>query len=367
MCNRHPSRSVVLGFALGTLLLATPLSASGTAPKLGTIAVYPVENLSAGPIPADRIRQFFTGRLVSQGTRVLDPAALDQFFDRHRVRYTAGIDAETASALKEETGVQAILVASVEQFYESIPPRLAFVARLVSLDGPPTVIWADDVAMAGDEAPGLLDLGLVSDPAALLRRALDHLGDSLLAYVNTGVRSTPRAGSKFRPRTAYRAASIEKGKPHSVAVIPFFNLTDRRNAGEILGLLFIRHLSAFPDFHVIDTGVVRRQLLDARIIMDGGLSLSDADTVASLVDADLVVGGRILRYDGSIGSAAAVRVEFSTVAIEKKTRKVVWSSDSDHDGGIGLGFFERGAAKTPHKMATQMVQLTAASMVGRER
>ena len=101
--------------------------------------------------------------------------------------------------------------------------------------------------------------------------------------------------------------------------------------------------------------------------MDGGISLSDADTVAALVDADLVLGGRILKYEGSTGSVAAVRVEFSTVVIEKKSRKVVWSSDSANDGSAGLGFFERGASKTAHTMATQMVQLTAASLAGYRR
>ena len=367
MSSRSRTGAIVVGVAVSALLLAAPVKRSTASVPPARIAVFPVENLSGGTIPAGAIRAFLINRLVSDGVQVLETGALDEFFERHRVRYTAGIDVETAAALRAETKVQGVIVASVEQFNNTVPPRLALFARLVSIEGLPTVTWADDVALAGDEAPGLLDLGIVTDYDALQGRALGRIGDSLIAFVKNGARPIAKAASKFRPRGVYRAGALEKGKPFSIAVIPFFNLTDRRNAGDILGLLFVRHLSANPEFQVIDTGVVRRQLLDARIIMDGGLSLSDADMVASLVDADLVLGGRVLRYEGSSGSAGAVRVEFSTVVIEKKTRKVVWSSDSTHDGAADTGLFERGALKTAHRMATQMVQLTAASIAGRER
>jgi TolB-like protein len=142
-----------------------------------------------------------------------------------------------------------------------------------------------------------------------------------------------------------------------VAVVPFFNLSERRNAGEILALHFIRHLSAFRQFRVVDAGVARQPLLDARIIMDGGLSISDAETVAALIEADFVLAGRVLRYEDYDGPAGRIGVDFSTVLIERKSRKVVWSSDSYNDG----------STKTAHAMATQMVRLTTELIAGRDR
>lgn len=334
-------------------------------PNPGTVAVFPIENLSGGIIPSDEIRQSLIATLVSDGVRVLGIDVLEQFFDRHRVRYTGGIDVATADALKAETGVQGIVIASVEQFNTSLPPKFAVFVRLVSIQGAPAVIWADDIGMSGDEAPGWFDLGLVNDASTLQSRALAQLGKSLSAYVSDRKVSAPSASSKFRPQTLYRALKLEKGKTYTVAVVPFFNLTERVNAGDIFALLFVRHLSVFPQFQVLDTGVLRTQLLDARIIMDGGLSLSDADTVAALVDADFIVGGRVLRYDGSIGVGSEVRVAFSTVVIERKTRKVLWSSDSYNDARQHSGLFERGISKTAHVMATQMVRLAAASIAGR--
>ena len=153
----------------------------------------------------------------------------------------------------------------------------------------------------------------------------------------------------------------------TIAVVPFFNLTERRTAGDVLSLLFMRHLAEFPQFCVVDPGVVRRQLLDARVIMDSGLSVSDAETVAAPVDADFVLSGRVVRYVDYEGPSGLARVEFSTVLIDKRSGNVVWSSQSYNDGRDGLGLFERGVSKTAHAMATQMVRLATESIAGRGR
>lgn len=336
-------------------------------PRLSTIAVFPVENLSGGDAPLEPVRQALIARLTAGGVRVLDDAALEGFIARHRVRYAAGIDAETAAVLRQETNVEAALFASVELATEAAPPKFALTARLVSVAATPVLLWAGDAGTAGDDAPGVLELGIVNDWATLQSRALNKIADSLLAYMTAGtVQTHLKAASKFRPRTVYRGLSLDKGRQYSVGVLPFVNYSDRRNAGEIVALLFMRHLSACPQFRVVERGVVRRELLDARIIMNAGISISDAETVAALVDADYVLGGRVLRYDDYQGPSGRAKVEFSAVLIDRKTRKVVWSSDSYNDGAEGTGLFERGTTRTAHAMATQMVRITTAMIAGRD-
>lgn len=358
---------------IAVALAALALLAGGRAPvaaagAIAAVAVFPVENLSGGTVPADRVRQFLTESLASHGIRVLDGRALAAFMARHRIRYAAGIDASTAEALRKETGVDAVVIASFELSSDEVPPKVALTVRLVSVVDAPTVVWAEDVGLAGDDAPGFFELRIVNDYQTLERRALEQIWISLREFLETGkVSRRGRMARKFRPRTAFRHLTIDPERPRSVAVVPFFNLSERRNAGEILGLLFVRHLSASDAFRVLDTGVVRRQLLEARIIMDGGLSINDAETVAALIEADFLLGGRVLRYEDHEGSGRLPRVEFSTVLIDTRSRRVVWSSDSDNDGRDGVRFFERGTTRTAHAMATQMVRLTAEMMVGNGR
>jgi TolB-like protein len=358
------SRRAVVGMAFLVVLLHAGVRTASAGERMASVAVFPVENLTGGSVSDGEVRQFLIARLGSAGIKVLDTAALDDFMTRHRVRYAAGIDGATAESLRQETGVDGVVIASFEASSAAVPPKVALVVRLVSVKAVPTVVWADDAGMAGDDSPGFFELGVVNDYRTLLTRALDRLTGSLVAYLKSGeVRPAPKAQSKFRPKTFFRGFALQPGRTYSVAVVPFFNLSERRNAGEILALLFIRHLSGFEQFHVADTGATRRQLLDARVIMDGGLSISDADTVAALIEADFVLAGRVLRYEDYEGPAGRTRVEFSAVLIEKKSRRVVWSSDSANDGTDSVRFFERGTSRTAHTMATQMVRLTI-EMIG---
>jgi hypothetical protein len=355
-------------FPLLVLLLPGGEAAVCAEEKIASVAVFPVENLSGRRAPAADVRQFLIRRLTSAGVQVLGLDALDAFMTRHRVRYAAGLDTDTADRLREETGVEGVVFASVELSSTAIPPKVALMARLVSIRGTPAVAWADDIGMAGNDSPGLLELGIVNDYQELLSRALERLGGSLLTYLETGeTRKGLKRASRFRPRSSYRSVEVEPGRTYTVAVLPFFNLSPRRGAGELLALLFMRHLSGFPQFRVVDAGVVRRQLLDARIIMDSGISISDAETVAALIDADFVLAGRVIRYQDYEGDNGRARVEFSTVLIERNSRRVVWSSDSYNDGDDGTRFFERGLSRTAHVMATQMVRLATEMIAGADQ
>lgn len=352
---------------LVVVLLGSEMGGASASDRIAAVAVFPVENLSGRGIPAAEVRKFLIDRFTGEGVTVLADEALDAFFARHRVRYEAGIDAATAELLRQETGVEGVVVASVELSSEDVPPKVALLARLISIKAAPVVVWAEDESMAGDEAPGLFGLGLVNDYPEVLKRVLERLGNSLVSYLKTGeIRADLKRVSKFRPKSSYRGLTLEPGRPYSVAVVPFFNLSERRNAGEILALLFVRHLSGFPEFRVLDTGVVRRQLLDARIIMDAGLSIRDAEMVAALIEADFVLAGRVIRYEDYDGPGGRTGVEFSAVLIEKQSRKVVWSSDSYNEGTDGLGLFERGRSRTAHAMATQMVRLTTERIAGND-
>lgn len=361
-----PRSSVAAAIAALALLLAHAAAVTAE-PRPSSVAVFPVENLSATRVPLDGIRHFFEESLAARGVRVLDPRALDAFMQRHRVRYAAGVDGPTGEALRQESGVDGIVFVTVTQSNELPPPKVALIARLVSLEGTPTVVWAGDVALAGDEAPGLFERGLVHDYDALVGRALRRVGAALADYLLTGATEDgPSPSSKFRPKVAYRAHSLEPGRTYTVAVLPFHNASARRNGGEIVSLLFARHLSSLPNLRVLDIGVVRREMLSARIIMDGGPAITDAETVASLLDADFVLGGRVLEYHDDEGAEGNPRVEFSTVLFSRGSRRVVWASDSYADGGEGVRFFNRGRSRTAQAMATQMARL-AAEMIGRGR
>ena len=190
-----PCPGLLAAAALLVLLAAAGMGTASARGRMATVAVFPVENLSGGGAPVGDIRQFVIERLSSAGVAVLGDEALESFMARHRVRYTAGIDAATAELLKREEGVDGVVFASLELFSELAPPKVALTVRLVSIAAAPVVVWADDAGLAGDDAPGVPGPGPGRRLQVLLTRALDRLSASLARPSRNG---GGRAGSGAR-------------------------------------------------------------------------------------------------------------------------------------------------------------------------
>ncbi len=361
----------------GVLLLATFLFLSGCSstketvsrePRLPAerppvekflVAVFPLENLSASAAPMKEIRQSLMNSLKAQAVQVLDEDTLGKFMDLRRLRYTGGIDRATAQALKKETGADGVLIASLEYYSETYPPKISMTSRLISTEETPVILWARGVGLAGDDSPGILGLGLIEDPKALLQKATDTLMRSLAQalYTKTGFQ-TVEAGlkKKFRPKISYRSDLLETGGKYIVAVLPFLSRAERRNAGEIMVLHFIENLQKFEQFEVVELGVTRQELLSLRMILTEGVSIANAEAIFATLDCDLIVAGKVINYQDYRGEIGVPKVDFSVQLIDKKNRKIVWGSVSYNQGDDGVFFFDRGRVNTAHAMASQMTQ-----------
>jgi hypothetical protein len=327
------------------------------------IAVFPVENLSGRVAPAGEIRRLLIQRLTSQGFSVLDDAALDRVITAHRIRFTAGVEKELAKAISEDAGVQAILIPSIELYDQTNPPKVAMFCRLVSTGDTPAILWIDGAGLAGDDSPGILGVGLIEDPQTLVQKAVESLARSLAQY-DSETREEPKKGArKFRPKTVYRSEILDAADKYSIAVVPFFNKSGRKYAGEIIALHMIRNLMTFQNFEIVEPGIVRQELLRYRVIMSDGVSLPETETILNAVNADLVLNGEVLDYQDYLGPEGTAKVDFSVLFIERKTRKVVYSSFSQNSGNDGVYFFDWGRVNTAHAMASQMARAIGERML----
>jgi TolB-like protein len=320
------------------------------------IVVYPVENLSGNPIPRSEIRQLFTDKLIQAGFDVVGEEALQRFMARNRIRYTGGLDRATAGALKEDLKADGVLILSVELFLVDTPPKIALISRLVTPGDRATISWIDGVGLAGDDSPGILSLGLIEDPYDLTEKAVQSLVNSLAASLSdakegTGVRSLPK---RFQPRIVYRSPLLETDRKYTIAIVPFFNSSERRNAGEILVLHFITQLKRFENLEIIEPGLIRQEFLSLRIIMEDGISLAQTDAVFSVLDADLILSGKVMDYQDYKGAWGKAKVDFFSQLIERKSRMVVWSSSSYGDGEEGVYFFDWGKVNTAYGLTSRM-------------
>lgn len=329
------------------------------------IAVLPVVNISGTPAPLHVIHQALLDSLNRQALSIIAPDVVESVIRKHRIRYLGGLNYTTSQVFREEIGAEAVLITSLELYSEISPPKIALSSRLVSTAKNMPILWMRGIGLAGNDAPGLLDLNLIEDPRKLLDLAVQNLSNLLAHHIfgRTDGADFLNIRNTFRPRASFLSPVLNLDMKKRVAVIPFFNTSERKHAGEIIALQFVKALTASNNFSVIEPGVVRQTLLDMRIIMQDGLSLADADLIFSRLEADLVLSGDIMDYQDYKGLEGQPRVDFSAQIIEKKSREIVWAVKSHNRGDDRVFFFDWGKVRTAHAMTTQMVQWAVDDLV----
>ncbi|BDG05245.1 penicillin-binding protein activator LpoB [Anaeromyxobacter oryzae] len=327
------------------------------------LAVFPVQNASGGTAPIRPLTEALDAALGARGLEVVPRGNLDAVLAQHRMRFTGGVDRPMAKVLREELGVDAMLVPTLEQHVADAPPKIAMGVRLVGTGERPVVLWADAVARSGNDAPGLLARGLVTSSGELDRTVVAEVARRVEAYVSKGAAgdSCGDAG-RFQPRRVFRAPVLDDVGRRSIAVLPFINDTPRRSASDVILGQFVAQLARSGSFEVLDPGFVREELLGHRIVLEGGVSVDNAMALLSLLNADLVLSGYVRQY---VGGQGAPRVEFTAYVLDRRTQELVWSSSSLGEGNDGVFFFGAGRVHTASALSCRMVRGVVDHIVGR--
>jgi hypothetical protein len=331
------------------------------------IAIMPIENLSGSAAPTKKIREMLTDTLKKQGLDILGENVLADFMAKHRIRYIGGLTNDLGKVFLKETGTNAVLFSSLDLYTEAEFPKIALTLRLVQTGKATIILWMGSVGMTGNDTPGALGLGLTRDSRLLQKKAMEKIVKSLMAYLS-GER--PRVGQniagsswvlgspkkRYLPKEFHRSPRMPsvRDKHLTIAVLPFFNESLKRHAGEIMALHFVERLSQLGNIEVIEPGVVWQALLASRMIMEGGLSLPQADLLKALLDVDLVLTGTVTDYQDPIDVFGNPKVEFTARIVDTTIRQMVWSSISFNRGDDGVFFFDVGKVNTAHSIASKM-------------
>jgi TolB-like protein len=354
-----------LAGAIALASLAACRHGAPSGPEPLKLAVFPVQNASGGKAPIRLLTEALDAALAARGLEVVPRPELDAVLARHRIRFTGGVDRTLAKVLREELGVDAMVVPTLELYAEGPPPKISLTARIANTADRPVVLWADHVARSGDDSPGLLGLGLVSKATELENAVVAEVAASVDRWGTRRARgeSCGRAG-RFKPRRSFRAPVLDDVGRRSIVVLPFQNETSRRSAGDVVVGQFVAQLARSGKFEVLDPGVVREELLGHRIVLEGGVSIDQAMAVLDLLRADLVVSGDVQVFESPTGKQAP-RVEFTAYVIDRRTSELVWSSFSSATGADRVFFFDAGKVHTATGLSCRMVRGVVDRIVGR--
>ena len=123
------------------------------------LALFPVQNLTGGRAPVKEITAALRAQLLTYGVVLVPDEVVMRTLAAHRIRYTGGVDRETATALRDEAGADGVIIPSLEIYQPAPPFRMAMTTRLVTTGAEPAIQWIDSFARSGIDAPGLLAMG----------------------------------------------------------------------------------------------------------------------------------------------------------------------------------------------------------------
>jgi TolB-like protein len=375
------------------------------------IAVLPLENLTGERAPTQAVLERIRAGLVREGFRIIHSETLERFLHRHRIRVASGLDRTESRAIKEATGAEAVLVTSFAAYQERPPPHASLFARLVSTGDDPKILWMDSVGLSGEDSVRLLGIGRIEETGALLENVVNGVTDALARYVpepipepsdldaadaddtqgrlaasppgledaidlslleNTGgggippdASSPPASGPedsgvppkprrRYQPKTVFGSRFGDPRERYSVAVVPFVNRSETKNAGKIMALHFVEELYRVEGLRVVDPGLVREEMLRYRTVIPEGPSLETADVLSDegSLGVDLLLSGTVFDYGGPV----VPKVEFSLEILDTDAREVVWTSRSYNDGEEAVYFLDVGRVYTAHRLAAGMAR-----------
>jgi len=341
--------------ALGACRGARPAPEPGAPPRL---ALFPIQNLAGKGAPLKQLTSALREQLERSGVELLAEENVQRTLAARRIRYTGGLDRETAAALREEAGVEGVIIASLEAWLPEAPYRLAMTTRLVSTGAEPAIRWIDAVAASGDDAPGLLGLGVVPSMELLRDRALDRTAASLEAQLRAPRPAPTPCPERSRrpPDRSFRSPLAADPARRTIVVLPFVNDTRRRDAGEVVALRFLAPLVAAGTIEVVEPGMVRAEMLSYRLGASGGISIDDARVLLKLLHADVVLSGTVRTFEDAAGASGAPKVDFSAWVLDRETGQLAWSSTTSAAGDDGVYFFGAGRVSTASGLACSMAK-----------
>lgn len=121
---------------------------------------------------------------------------------------------------------------------------------------------------------------------------------------------------------------------HTVAVLPFSNLTPTQTAAERVRGVFVTMLQAQGgEMYVLPLGEVQKGISRAEIQRADQPSAEDVVAIGKALSADAVITGSVMEYgEARSGSASANYVSVSAQMLETKTGRLVWSAQSTKGG-----------------------------------
>ena len=133
------------------------------------IGVLPLVNLSGSFLAEEKVGNVLRLELLKSGRyNLADPGKVEKFLEKERLRCLDMVSTSLARKLKEELGIEGLIIGRVEQYESGENPEVGI--NLVMIDLTTTdIFWSSSLAYTGEDFKGFFGFGKVSTAQELSR------------------------------------------------------------------------------------------------------------------------------------------------------------------------------------------------------
>lgn len=144
------------------------------------------------------------------------------------------------------------------------------------------------------------------------------------------------AGLGFKGADIFRDQNMDFGAIHTVAIMPFNNLTRDGATGERVKDVYSTALLASGAVYALPAGEVYRGITRTGITNPAAPSPEEVVKLGKFIKADAILTGTLREY-GEVrsGSAVGYIISLSIQIMEAQTGRIVWSASSTK-GGVSI-------------------------------
>lgn len=352
---------VFLAFGCASL----PILVEGKRPEK-RIAFLPLDNFSGYREAVRQVMPIFQEELKAQGYSQVEEEKLEAFLRRYRIRQTGIISPRTATLLGKELGVDLILAGSVDLFVAPSRPQLGITLTLISA-GQGNLLWSSNLSRAGEDFTRPLGVGAITSVEDLTRRLARDLLSELAEPSLSGISKPGFFEALWRRKPyVYLRKGFRLEKTDRIAVLPFHNLSAKKEAGLIVSNLFVARLLHSNQFQVASPGEVTTAMSELRLISAENMPLVSLRSLGKVLAVKAFILGTVDIYqEGVEEPGRGSQVELYARMVEAESGRLLWSSWHGARGDDSVILLDFGLIRPVVKVVDKCVAEMVASLLAR--
>jgi TolB-like protein len=334
-----------------TVAIACVLPAAARADR-NLVVLLPFDDLAGRPAVARSLAPFAAHHLARRGYDVVYGMPVENVLERLRVRYLDSLTADAMRAIREELGADGVVLGALLSYREGGHAAVAFSARLLGRDGEQA--WTGVVGLSSDETTGMLGLGRVSTPDALIGEAASRLFSSFPdASRKPAAHALPRRRARAPHPATYRAPGFDPARFGRVCVLPFDNFATHRGASRILAELATRRLGERGGLRVVEAGELRQAMNGEEVRSFRNVDSGQLQRIGRRLGASLFLSGSVYAYRDP--EAGDPEVDLQLTLVDVDGGRVLWTSRLARKGSDYMRLLQRGSITTAAALADQVL------------